>query len=237
MARGDPGAALANYRNAVHKLTIRRGGRVVDRSNVEDTIREHRDAFIGLGRAAAALRLKPGADEPRLMEESFAAGQGAWATSASAALAKMTARLKAGETELGRAIRQLDTLDDRIQELRQQGNDEAKAAYRSQQANPAFRQMMDTVVAAGAAQMKSMAPMMKRQQELAPLLQRQQELSGRLRALVKRCPTAGMPGCAGSDRERFAITKELASLPPKPPREFGSPHPRQGKKWPARSSS
>jgi CHAT domain-containing protein/tetratricopeptide (TPR) repeat protein len=212
LARGDSGAALSNYRKAVHRLTSRRGGRTADRSNVEDTIKEHRDAFIGLGRAAAAQRLKPGADEPRLMEESFAAGQGAWATSASAALAKTTARLKAGETELGRAIRRLDTLDGRIQELRQQLMDEAKDQFTSQQANPEFRQMMDTFMAVGAAQMKDMAPMMKHQRELVPLSRRQQELSGRLQAIVKRCPTAAMPGCAGSDRERMAITKELSEL-------------------------
>ncbi len=194
LARGDAAAALANYRKAVHKLTNRPVGRAADRAFVDAAIKENRDTFIGLGRAAAALRLKPGADEPRLMEESFAAGQRAWATSASAALAKMTARLKAGETELGRAILQLDQLNDRIQELRQQDMDAAADLLKNQQANPAFQQFIDAAAAAGAAQMKDMAPIMKRQQELAPVIQRQREIGERLQALMKRCPTARRAG-------------------------------------------
>ena len=101
---------------------------------METQIKEHRDTFIGLGRAAAALRRKPGADERRLMEESFAAGQRAWATSAASALAKMTARLKAGETELGRSVRHLDELNERILELQQQDLDGAAAPGQSQSA-------------------------------------------------------------------------------------------------------
>ena len=118
LARGDPGAALANYRKAVHRLTSRPAERVTNRSFVETRIREHRDIFIGLGRAAGGTPRQPGADERRLMDESFTAGQRAWATSAASALVKMTARLKAGDTELGRSVRHLDELNDRIQGVR-----------------------------------------------------------------------------------------------------------------------
>jgi tetratricopeptide (TPR) repeat protein len=209
LARGEYGAALANYRKAVHRLTSRPAERVTNRSFVETQIREHRDIFIGLGRTAAALRLKPGADERGLMDESFAAGQRAWATSAASALVKMTARLKAGDTELGRSIRHLDELNERIQDLSQQTLDEAAALFKT---NPAVRQGMEAMSVAGVALMKDMAPFIKGQQELAGVTKRQQELASRLSGLAKRCPTARGPECAESDRERIAIKKELSEL-------------------------
>ena len=217
LARGDAGAALANYRKAVHRLTSRPAERVTDRSLMETQIKEHRDTFIGLGRAAAALRLKPGADERRLMEESFAAGQRAWGTSAASALAKMTARLKAGETELGRAVRHLDELNERILERHQQDIDEAVSPAKMQ----GLRQMMDAFGPMAMAQMKKSAPMLKRLQELAPERKRQDELAERVRDLAKRCPTAGGPGCAGSDRERTALLKELGEVSAKISRGLG----------------
>jgi len=209
LARGDYGAALANYRKAVHRLTSRSAERVTDRSFIDSQLKEHRDTFIGLGRTAAALRLKPGADERRLMDESFAAGQRAWATSAASALVKMTARLKASDTELGRSIRHLDELNERIQALSQQNMDAGIAEFKN---NPALRQGMEAMSVAGVALMKDMAPFIKGQRELAGVTKRQQELTSRLNGLAKRCPTASGPGCAASDRERIAIKKELSEL-------------------------
>ena len=210
LARGDYGGALANYRKAVHQLTSRPVTRLADRSLMETAIKEHRDTFIGLGRAAAALRRQHGADERGLMEESFAAGQRAWATSTASALAKMTARLKAGETELGRSVRHLDELNERVLELHQQTMDAAAALFK--EPNPEFRQAMDAIGTAGMAQMKNIAPLMKRQQELAGVAKRQQELTGQLQSLMKRCPAARGPDCAGSDRERAALMKEMSAL-------------------------
>ncbi len=217
LARGDYGAALSYYRKAVHRLTSRPVERVTARAFMETEIREHRDTFIGLGRAAAALRQQPGADERRLMEESFAAGQRAWATSAASALAKMTARLKAGETELGRAVRHLDELNERILELFQQDMDGAASLAKTQQ----FQQSLDALSTVGMAQMKQMAPMMKRQQELASVTKRQQELAGRLQSLMKRCPTPGTPGCAESGRERASLMKEMNGLSTKASKGVG----------------
>ena len=182
---------------------------MTNRSFIDSHLKEHRDTFIGLGRTAAALRLKPGADERRLMDESFTAGQRAWATSAASALVKMTARLKASDTELGRSIRHLDELNERIQALYQQSTDEGIAQFKN---NPALRQGMEAMAVTGAALMKDMAPLMKSQRELAGVTKRQQELASRLNGLAKRCPTASGPGCAASDRERIAIKKELSEL-------------------------
>ena len=202
LARGDFGAALANYRKAVHYLTSRTAEQAVGRSVLEAGIKEHREIFIGLGRAAAALRLQPGADEPGLMEESFGAGQRAWATSAASALAKMTARLKAGETEIGRAVRHLDTLNERILALHQQDMSALTARYAIQQADRAYRETLDAFRAESLARSKDNAPIMKRQRELVE----------RLQALMKRCAAASAPGCETSERERNAISKELGEL-------------------------
>ena len=209
LARGDYGAALANYRKAVHRLTSRAAEPMTNRSFIDSHLKEHRDTFIGLGRTAAALRLKPGADERRLMDESFAAGQRAWATSAASALVKMTARLKASDTELGRSIRHLDELNERIQALYQQDMDEGIARFKN---DPALRQGMEAMAVAGVALMKDMAPLMKVHRELAGVTKRQEELTSRLNGLAKHCPTASGPGCAASDRERIAIKKELSEL-------------------------
>ncbi len=202
LARGDYNAALAHYRNAVQQLTSQTVAQALGRSVIEAGIREHRDIFIGLGRAAAGLRGQAGADEAALMEESFAAGQRAWATSAASALAKMTARLKAGETELGRAVRHLDTLNERILALHQQDMSALTARYAIQQADPAYRETLDAFRAVSLAQSKDNAPVMKRQRELVE----------RLQALLKRCAAASAPGCEASERERNAISKELGEL-------------------------
>jgi CHAT domain-containing protein len=202
LARRDFGGALANYREAVRLLTSRTAEQAVGRSVLEAGIKEHREIFIGLGRAAAALRLQPGADRPRLMEESFAAGQRAWATSAASALAKMTARLKAGETEMGRAVRHLDTLNERILDLHRQDMSALTARHAIQQADPAYRETLDAFEAVSVARAKDNAPIIKRQRELA----------GRMQALLKRCAAASAPGCEASERERNAISKELGEL-------------------------
>ena len=199
LARGDYNAALANYRKAVQQLTSQTAAQAVARSVIEAGIKEHRDIFIGLGRAAAGLRRQAGADEPALMEESFAAGQRAWATSAASALAKMTARLKAGETELGRAVRHLDTLNERILDLHQQDMSALTARYAIQQADPAYRETLDAFRAVSLAHSKDNAPIMKRQREL------RRTPAG---AFMKRCAGGQRAaGCEASERERNAISR------------------------------
>ncbi len=202
LARGDYAAALANYRKAMQQLTSQTAAQAVARSMIEAGIKEHRNIFIGVGRAAAALRGQSGADEQGLMEESFAAGQRAWATSAASALAKMTARLKAGDTGLGRAIRQLDELNGRILELHQLDTAAVTARYKLQQADPTYRQALETFRAVSLAQSKDNAPVVKRQRQLIE----------RLQDIAKRCAAAGAPSCENAGKERNSISRELGEL-------------------------
>ncbi len=187
LARGDYKTALAHYRKAVLQLTSQESQQALARSVAENQIKEHRGIFIGLGRAAAGLR-QSGADGTALMEESFTAGQRAWATSAASALAKMTARLKAGDTGLGRAVRHLDMLTGRILELNQLDMAALTARSELQRQDPEYSRVMDAFRAASTANARDIAPVVKRQRELIERLGR------------------------ASEGERMAISKELGEL-------------------------
>jgi CHAT domain-containing protein/tetratricopeptide (TPR) repeat protein len=201
--RGDYSAALSYYRKAVQRLASQTAAQAAAKSVFEADIKRHRDVFIGLARAASGARRQPGADQAALMDETFAAGQRAWATSAASALAKMTARLKAGETELGRSIRLLETLNGRVLALHDEDMKALAAWSKVQQTDPAYRQVLEAFRAASIASAKDNAPVVKRQRELVEQLQ----------DVLKRCPPAETkPGCEGSESERNAITKELGSL-------------------------
>ncbi len=203
LLRSDFPRALAYYRQAVSRLTGQEARQELGRSVIEADIERHREIFIGLAQAAWGLRQQAGADRAALMEETFNAGQRAWATSAASALAKMTARLKANDTELGRAIRGLDALTDRIRALHEEDMEALAEWSKVQQADAAYRETLAAFRAASIAQAKENAPAVKRQKELVD----------RLQELMKRCPPgARSAGCDTSENERVAIAKELGAL-------------------------
>ena len=117
LARGNWPAALASYRQAIGLLTGQDTSQTMVKSIVDDEIRRYRDTFVGLCRAAWQTREQPATDRAALLEETFQAGQQAWNTSAASALAKMTARIGAGDTDLGRRIRRVQDLSERILRL------------------------------------------------------------------------------------------------------------------------
>ncbi len=203
LKRRDFPGALAYYRQAVQRLTSQEARQELARSVIEADIKRHREIFIGLAQAAWGLRQQAGADRAGLMEETFVAGQRAWATSAASALAKMTARLKANDTELGRAIRSLETLADRIHALHEEDMEALAKWSKVQQADAAYRETLAAFRAASIAQARENAPSVKRQTELV----------GRLQELMKRCPpSARGAGCDKSENERNAIAKALGGL-------------------------
>jgi CHAT domain-containing protein len=201
--RGDFTGALPHYRKAIQLLTSQKAEQAVAQSVFESEIKRHRDIFIGLSRASFGLRGAPGADASALMNETYAAGQQAWATAAAAALAKMTARLKAGDTEMGRAIRQLQELSDRILALHEQDMQSLAAWSEVQRADPDYGDLLAQFRAASIEQGKINAPLAKRQTALVT----------RLQAEMARCPPGqDKPGCDASKREIEAISKELQAL-------------------------
>jgi CHAT domain-containing protein len=115
----------------------------------------------------------------------------------------MTARLKAGETELGQAIRDLDTLNDRILALHEEDMKALAAWHKVQQANPAYRKTLEEFRAFSLAQAR----------DNAPIVQRQKELVGRLQDLLTRCPPGPRKsGCETSERDRIALSADLNAL-------------------------
>ncbi len=202
LARGDAQGAMQNYRQAVRLLKREPVERALSRSVTEADIKRHRGIFLGLGRAAAALRVRGGADETGLMDETFMAGQTAWATSAASALAKMTARLKAQDSALGRAIRHLDELNTRILALNEADMKALADWSRVQQADKEYREALEAF--------RSLS--IERAKADAPTVNRQKELVARLQELMKQCPSARSSGCERAEAERGEISRELNAL-------------------------
>jgi CHAT domain-containing protein/tetratricopeptide (TPR) repeat protein len=203
LARGDWPAALSSYREAIRLLTGQDTSQTVAQSIVQEEVKRQRETFIGLCRAAWQMRSAPDANAPALFEETFAAAQTAWATSAASALAKMSARLGAGSTPLGQRIRRVQDLSDRV--LRLNGEDNALLANWSavQRQDARYSDVAEEFRTASLARGKATAPTVKRQTELVQ----------QLTALMQRCPPGQKKaGCEGSEAEIKAIGQHLAEL-------------------------
>jgi CHAT domain-containing protein/tetratricopeptide (TPR) repeat protein len=203
LARSDWPAALISYREAIRLLTGQDTSHTIVKSIVEEVIRRHRETFIGLCRAAWQMRSSAGANASALFEETFAAAQLAWATSAASAVAKMSARLGAGGSPLGQRIRRLQDVSDRVARLNSEDN--AMLASRSavQQQDRVYSAVAEEFRAASLARGKAAAPTVKRQTELVQ----------QLTALMQRCPPGQKTaGCEGSEGQIQAIGKQLGEL-------------------------
>jgi CHAT domain-containing protein len=184
-------------------LTSQKAEQIVAQSALQNEIKRNRDIFIGLSRASWGLHSTPGADQNALMNETYTAGQQAWATAAASALAKMTTRLRAGDTAMGRAIRQLQELSDRILALDEADMQALGAWSEVQRANPDYSELLSQFRDASLEQGKVNAPIAKRQTGLITKLQ----------AEMAKCPPGqDKPGCGASKREIEAISKEIQAL-------------------------
>jgi tetratricopeptide (TPR) repeat protein len=203
LARGDWPAALTSYRQAIRLLVSQDKSSSVVSSLVEEEINRHRDTFVGLCRAAWQTRSDARTSKAAVVEETFSAAQHAWHTAAATALAKMSARLGAGNTDLGRAIRRLQDLSARV--LAISAEDQKLLADWSavQRADRNYSALLEEFRALSIARSKDNAPFVKQQQALVE----------QMTALLERCPPGQKKaGCEASDRERQAIGKQLAEL-------------------------
>jgi CHAT domain-containing protein len=201
LARGNWPAALTAYRQALGLLAGQDTSQIIAKAIVDDEIRRYRDTFVGLCRAAWQTRDQTGADRGALLEETFQAGQQAWTTSAASALAKMTARIGAGDTELGRRIRQVQDLSERI--LRLNADDQQLLTDWSavQRASPAYTAALEEFRAASAASARD------------PATLRQRDLARQFQDSLQRCPQGQKKaGCETSETDRAAMAKELGEL-------------------------
>ena len=203
LARSDWPAALSSYREAIRLLTGQDTSQTLLKSILEEEIRRYRETFIGLCRAAWQMRSSAGANAAALFEETFAAAQLAWATSAASAVAKMSARLGAGATPLGQRIRRVQDTSDRVARL----NSEDNALL----ANWSAVQRQDRVYSAVAEEFR--AASLARGKATAPTVKRQTELVQQLTALMQRCPPGQKTaGCEGSEAQIQTIGKQLGEL-------------------------
>jgi len=199
LARGDWQAALAAYRQAIRGLVAHDRSHTVVQSLIDDDIKRHRDTFIGLCRAA----WRSGPSTSALFEETFAAAQRAWHTAAASALAKMSARLGAGDTELGRRIREVQDQSDRVLALSAEDQKLLTSWREVQQADPVYKALADEFRQLSLARARDNAPVEKQQTALVE----------RMTASLDRCPPGQKKaGCEGADRERMEIGQALARL-------------------------
>jgi CHAT domain-containing protein/tetratricopeptide (TPR) repeat protein len=202
LARGDARAALTSYREAVRLLTGKPETQTLARHVMDNEIRRQVAAFAGLVDAAWQTARAEGQATPPA-EEAFLASQRAWATSAASALARMAARVAAGETELGRRVRRQQNAVERVLALHQEDNSELSRWSAVQRADPVYAAALERFRAASIAQGRDNAPSIRRQTELVEALQ----------AHLARCPPGQRKaGCERAEAERGAITRELGQL-------------------------
>jgi CHAT domain-containing protein len=203
LARGNWAEALDSYRQAIRLMLGQDTSQPTIRAILDDKIKRYRDTFVGLCRAAWEVNTASPANRSALLEETFVAGQQAWNTSAASALAKMTARVGAGDTDLGRSIRYVQDRSERILQLHTEDNKLLADWSATQRADPAYSALLEEFRAASIARSRDQAPTAKRQKELVE----------RLQALSQRCPTgAKKVGCEAVDGDRAAIARELGEL-------------------------
>ena len=203
LLRGNWTEALASYRQAIRLLLGQNTSQTIVKAIVEDEIKRHRDTFAGLCRAAWQTSIGSPANRSALFEETFIAGQQAWNTSAASALSKMTARIGAGDTDLGRSIRHVQDRSERILELHADDNKLLADWSATQRADPQYSALLEEFRAASIARSRDEAPAAKRQKELVE----------RLQGLSQRCPTSQKKaGCEAADTDRAAIARELGEL-------------------------
>ena len=203
LARGDWPGALSAFREAIRLIKGQDTSASIARSLVEQDIARLREAFVGLSRAAWELRAAPGREAAPLLEEAYTAGQLAWTTAAGSAIAKMTARLGAGKTELASRIRRLQDLTERVLSLHAEDAKLLGDWSTRARADPAYSALLEAFRAAS----------ISRSRDSAPSFKRQRELVARLTALLQRCPPGQRKeGCEAADSGREAISRELADL-------------------------
>lgn len=202
LARGDASGALAAYREAVRLLTGKRETQTLARHVMDGEIRRQVGAFTGLV-DALWLAGGRGGSQLALADEGFAANQRAWTTAAGSALARMSARLAAGETDLGRRIRRQQNAVERVLALHQDDTRALAQWSEVQRKDATYSELLE--------RFRSIS--IERHRDTAPTVKRQTELVAQLQAHLAKCPPGQKKaGCDKATSERNAITTELGQL-------------------------
>ena len=212
LARGDAEAALASYREAVRLLTEKREAQTLAAHVMDNEIRRLLPAFTGHV-DAAWLAASRGGNIGALSDETFAVSQRAWTTTAASALARMSARLAAGDSDLGRRIRRQQDAQERVLALHQEDSRELARWSEVQRKDGTYAGLLEKFREASIANSRDTAPEVKRQTELVARMQE---------SLAKCPPGQKKAGCEKADNERATIGKELSALSASSSRNAGA---------------
>ncbi|MEM9030061.1 MAG: CHAT domain-containing tetratricopeptide repeat protein [Pseudomonadota bacterium] len=213
LAEGKVQPALARFRQAV-TLLGKEDLTVLAKEYQRQVVARKRFAFVGLARAAMMATSQSGADRTALFAEGFQAAQLAWRTSAAAAIAKMSARLGAGDTPLARDVRTVDDIARRLETLNDQDMKLLADWSKTTNANPEYVAARDAMTKLS----------LERQRGAQPYFKRQMQLTQEITKLNKTCPPGQKkPGCEGSLEKLNALAKELSELARKSQAAQGNP--------------
>ena len=115
----------------------------------------------------------------------------------------MSARLGQADTPLGRRIRTMQDLSERVLAMHRADMKELAAWHKVQRSSARYTTLLEEFRQASISQSRDTAPVVARQRALVESLQ----------ALLARCPPGrANTGCANADADREAITRELSQL-------------------------
>ncbi len=156
LLKGQYQAALAQFRAAVAGLTAEflEPGKSTFRTTtaqdfLEDSLKTASETFSGLASAAWQVdQNSHNGQNLKLLEESFAAAQWAWRTSAAKAISQMAARLGAGRSAIAVRVSRVQALEQQTRRIEQKTwklmGDWSKALH----ANPEYRKLLQQSQAA-----------------------------------------------------------------------------------------
>ncbi len=203
VAKGNHGEAIKLYRRAIGLLAAQKTDFVYANKVLAKGLKRQRGTFIGLAEAVWRGGRDIGLSPRAAFDEAFGAAQDAWRTSAAEAIARMTARLGAAQTPLGKDVARLQRLADEIITLNEQDMRELTRWSEVQRQSDAYMRAKAAVMAQANRTFKGGLDPIKKQRALA------KELTD----LVKRCPPGQKKaGCEGSLARIQALGKELGRL-------------------------
>ena len=204
VARRQYAEAVHLYRKAISLLDAQKTDFVYANKKLSQGLKKQRATFIGLANAVWNGQQQLGVSPIAAFNESFSASQEAWRTSAAEAIARMTARLGAADTPLGRDVSRLQKMADEIISLNEEDMRELARWSAVQRQNPAY------VAAQQAVQQESNKAFKGDKLEK---IRQQRAVSQERQDLIKRCPPGQpKPGCEGSVDKIKQMGAELREM-------------------------
>ncbi len=202
-ARQQYGEAIQLYRKAIALIASQKTDFVYANKIRSKGLQRQRPIFVGLAQAVWNGGQRSGLTQIAAFNESYRASQDAWRTSAAEAIARMTARLGAADTPLGKDISRMQKMADEIITLNEENSREL-ARW-----SAVLRKSPEHSAAQQALQQESN----KTFQGGLDKTRRQRAISQEIQDLSKRCLSdQKKPGCEGSLEKVKQLGAELQAM-------------------------